>query len=94
MRVSELRTLRHLALSIAEQCAALLELVDGAMPTADGPAISPAADVPQVVVDAGEALIAEARTQMFGAARRAAEAAATVPATAPETGTAEVKPTD
>jgi len=81
VKANELRTLRHLALSIAEQCAALLELVDGAMPT-DQPA-KPDPDIPAEVVDAGAAIIAASRDHMFGSARRAAEAAAG------ETGTIE-----
>lgn len=88
MKASELRTIRHMALGIAESCAALLELVDAAMPT-DAPAGDPKQEeAPDAVIDASKGL-----PPMLGPRGRtqgnAAEAAAAgTPATGTDAGNA------
>jgi hypothetical protein len=85
MKASELRVIRHMALGIAEQCAALLEIVDAAMPT-DAPATQE--EAPDAVIEASNGL-----PPMLGPRGRtqgnAAEAAAAgTPATGTDAGNA------
>ena len=85
MRAAELRAIRHMALSIADQCAALLELVDGATPN-DPPAANQE-PAPKEVVEASEGLPA-----MLGPRGRSQQLAAE--AAAPATGTDAGKTSD
>lgn len=77
MKPHELRALRHMALGIAEQSAALLELLDGAQPTGD---------MPKALEDASDELVAggQGLPEMFGSARRAADVAAATGTDAPK----------
>lgn len=85
MRASELRAIRHMALSIADQCAALLEIVDAAMPT-DPAAADPGVKqepAPDAVIAASEGL-----PPMLGSHRQKATAEAAAPVTGTDAGKA------
>lgn len=86
MKAHELRALRHMALGIAEQCAALLEMLDGVQPTSE------TGEMPKALEDASDELATggQGLPAMFGSARRAA----TVADGAAATGTESTKATD